>query len=261
LLSSAGNVIDALDGSAPTHPGCGSLGVRREPDSRWLIAESQEPIAESREPKVPRRSIHLCGQEIEQPGHICAFFTSREEEYQTLIPYLRDGVEAGEQVLNVLDEDRLRDHRERLEAGGVATNDGDVQIASSEQTYLAGGHFDMTRMVGFVREQLVNAATRGRCVRTAGWMDWMYRNAPGTERAMEYEARMNLLVPTFDCTFMCVYDLTRMPGNMVIDIMATHPYVILDGRIRQNSFYVPPDIYLRELLSRTQRGTGPYVTA
>ena len=210
---------------------------------------------------MTRRSIHLCGQEVEQPGHICAFFSSRDEEYGTLIPYLKDGVAAGEQVLNVLDADRLCEHRARLEAGGVTTDNGHVQIASSEETYLAGGHFDMARMVGFVREQLVTAATRGRCVRTAGWMDWIYRNAPGTERVMEYEARMNLLVPTFDCTFMCVYDLTRLSGHMVVDIMATHPYVILNGQIRQNSFYVPPEIYLRDLLSRTQRGPAPYVMA
>ncbi len=210
---------------------------------------------------MTRRSIHLCGQEIEHPGHICAFFTSRDEEYDTLIPYLKDGVEAGEQVLNVLDENRLRDHRERLESGGVPTKNGHVLISSSEDTYLANGHFDMLRMVEFVREHLVDAATRGRCVRTAGWMDWIYRNAPGTERAMEYEARMNLLLPTFDCTFMCVYDLTKLSGHMVVDIMATHPYVILNGRIRQNPFYVAPEVYLSELLSRTQKDTRQHATA
>jgi hypothetical protein len=210
---------------------------------------------------VTRRSIRLCGQQIDQPGHICAFFTSRDEEYETLIPYLKDGVDAGEQVLNVLDEDRLHDHRARLETAGVPTNDGRLLISSSEETYLAGGHFDMARMVGFVRAHLVQAAAEGRCVRTAGWMDWMYRDAPGTERAMEYEARMNLLLPTFDCTFMCVYDLTKVPGPMVVDIFATHPYVILKGRVRQNPFYVPPEIYLTELLSGPQKGLRRHATA
>jgi hypothetical protein len=199
---------------------------------------------------VTRRSIRLCGQEIDQPGHICAFFTSRDEEYETLIPYLRDGADAGEQVVNVLDEARLSDHRARLEAGGVPLDDGRVLLSSSEDTYLAGGHFDMDRMVGFVRDHLVAAAAAGRPVRTAGWMDWMYREAPGTERAMEYEARMNLLVPTFDCTFMCVYNLSKLRGEMVVDIMATHPYVVLRRQIRQNPFHIPPEVYLRELLSK-----------
>ncbi len=206
-----------------------------------------------------RKSIRLCGQEIDQPGHICAFFASRDEEYETLIPYLKEGVEAGEEVLNVLDAARLADHRDRLEAAGIPTDNG-VRISSSEDTYLAGGHFDMARMVDFVRDQLAHAATRGRCVRTAGWMQWMQRAAPGTEHVMEYEARMNLLVPTFDCTFMCVYDLPRLHGETVVDIMATHPYVILRGQIRQNPFFVPPEIYLRELLSGTQKGSGRHRT-
>jgi hypothetical protein len=204
------------------------------------------------EDPVRGHSIRLCGQEIDRPGHVCAFFTSRDEEYETLIPYLKDGVEAGEQVLNVLDEARLSDHRARLEAAGLPTSGSNVVIASSEETYLAGGRFDIERMVGFVRDALVQARAEGRCVRTAGWMDWMQRAAPGTERTMEYEARMNLLVPTFDCTFMCVYDLSRLDGGTVVDIMATHPYVVLRGQIRQNPFYVPPELYLAEVLAKPQ---------
>ena len=200
---------------------------------------------------MTRHSVRLCGQEIDRPGHICAFFTSRDEEYDTLIPYLKEGVDAGEQVLSVLDEARIDDHRARLEAGGVPMDDGRVQVSSSEETYLAGGRFDMERMTGFVRDHLAEAAADGRFVRTAGWMDWMHRGAPGTERAMEYEARMNFLVPTFDCTFMCVYDLSKLDGAFVADIIATHPYIVLRRQIRRNPFYIQPDVYLKQMLMRS----------
>jgi hypothetical protein len=164
----------------------------------------------------------------------------------------------GEQILNVLDANRLRDHRARLAKGGVAVDDPRVSIASSEETYLAGGRFEMARMVDFVRDALESAAAEGRKVRTAGWMDWIPRDAPGVERVMEYEARMNELVPTFDCTFMCVYDLSSLTGETVVDIMATHPYVILKGEIRQNPFYVPPAIYLKHLLEgKAKTGDRP----
>ncbi len=202
---------------------------------------------------MTRRSIRLCGQEIDQPGHICAFFTSRDEEYDTLIPYMRDGVEAGEQVLTVLDAARIPEHRARLEAAMLSTTDGRVSISTSEETYLAGGYFDMARMVGFVHDHLADAAAKGQCVRTVGWMDWMHRDAPGNERTMEYEANMNLLVPTFDCTFMCVYDLAKLRGETVVDIMSTHPYVILNGQVRENSFYIPPEVYLKEILPGQER--------
>lgn len=203
---------------------------------------------------MPKHSVRLCGRELDQPGHICAFFTSVDDAYDTLMPYLQDGVDEGELVVNVLDADRLPGHRHRLTAAGIPVEQDHLVLASSEETYLLDGRFDIDRMSDFVRSNLSAAAQQGRRVRTAGWMDWMHREAPGTERAMEYEARMNRLFPDFDATFMCVYDLTKLTGETVVDIMATHPYVILDGKIRENSFYVPPEMYLRELLVARKHG-------
>ena len=58
------------------------------------------------------RAIHLCGRAIDGRGHICAFFASRDEEYKALIPYFAEGIASGENVLNVVDAERLDDHRE-----------------------------------------------------------------------------------------------------------------------------------------------------
>lgn len=209
---------------------------------------------------MTRHSIRLCGQVIDRPGHICAFFDSREQEYETLLPYFREGLDDGEQVVNVLDADRLNDHTSRLHGAGIDPSDVNLSLSSSEETYLSGGSFDMDRMVGFVRGHLEKAYQQGQRVRTAGWMDWLHREAPGTERAIEYEARMNLLVPDFDCTFMCIYDLAKLDGQTVVDVMATHPYVIMRGKVRENTFYVPPENYLRELLTRTGRTGVPPTT-
>jgi len=200
---------------------------------------------------VTRRTIHLCGQDIDKPGHICAFFSSREQEYETLVPYFREGVDADEHILMVLDAHRLDDHRSRLQRAGIGAY-AHLATASSEETYLAEGRFDIEKMAGFVEDTLRAAQAEGRRVRTAGWMDWLHRDAPGTDRVMEYEARMNTLVPNFDCTFMCVYDIANLTGAMVVDIMATHPYVVLNRNVRQNPFYVPPDVYLKQRIARSE---------
>ena len=64
---------------------------------------------------------------------------------------------------------------------------------------------------------------------------------------------MNLLFPDNDSTFMCVYDLAALSGTMLVDVMATHPWVILNGEIRKNSFYVPPEIYLDQAFAPRSR--------
>jgi hypothetical protein len=39
----------------------------------------------------------------------------------------------------------------------------------------------------------------------------------------------------------CMYDLTRFSGELAIDIIGTHPTVILGGILHENSFFVPSD--------------------
>lgn len=207
-------------------------------------------------PNQTDTTVRLCGHDIPRPGHICAFFNSREEEYSTLLPYLKQGVEAGDDVINVLDESRLADHLTRLEEIGIEADSGHISVSSSEAVYLRDGRFEMDRMITFLETRLATAKLEGRRVRTAGWMDWLHRDVPGAHQAMEYEARMNDLIPVYDCTFMCVYDLEQLSGGMVADIMATHPWVILNGEIRQNSFYVPPDIYLQQVFAKKKSGAA-----
>jgi hypothetical protein len=48
----------------------------------------------------------------------------------------------------------------------------------------------------------------------------------------------------------CTYQLSRFSGDTVIDIMRTHPAVIVGGILQQNPFYVPPEQFLREVRER-----------
>jgi hypothetical protein len=200
--------------------------------------------------------VALCGEHIDRPGHICAFFDSREQEYQTLVPYFRDGIDAGERVINIVDQSRYEDHVKRLADAGLPVDGDGVNVDTSEATYLEGGRFDMERMCDLVQGILESARASGKRVRTAGVMDWMKRNAPGSERALEYEARMNLLVPAYDCTFMCVYDLANLDGKTVVDLLSTHHFAIFKGQLRRNPFYIAPEVYLKQLITDQPTQTG-----
>src|SRR5690606_25676625 len=94
----------------------------------------------------------------------------------------------------------------------------------------------------------------GRRVRTSGVMDWSLRGYPGTEELMEYEARVNVLVPIYQCTLLCVYDLAELGGRVVMDVLRTHPYVIDRGEILKNPYYRPPVEMLQSLLLRDAVG-------
>ncbi len=198
------------------------------------------------------RTVTLCGRALEEPGHICAFFDSRAEEYDILAPYYREGIELDEEVITIVDAEREKDHRARIQAHGIdvdqVTSDGRLQVLQSEETYTRGGRFGAERMYELLQGALAGARHRGHRVRTSGVMDWATRGHAGTEELMEYESRVNFLVPSYDCTLLCVYDVNEISGRMMMEILSTHPYIIHNRRIRENPYYVAPIERLREVL-------------
>jgi hypothetical protein len=50
-----------------------------------------------------------------------------------------------------------------------------------------------------------------------------------------------------------VYDLAKFGGQIVMDILRTHPMAIIAGQLQENRFFVPPDEFLRELRERKPR--------
>ncbi len=47
-----------------------------------------------------------------------------------------------------------------------------------------------------------------------------------------------------------MYDLAKFGGDIVVDIMRTHPMIIIGAILQENPFFVPPDEFLRELHER-----------
>jgi hypothetical protein len=198
------------------------------------------------------RTVTLCGRALEEPGHICAFFDSRSEEYDILAPYYKEGIALDERVITIVGEDRRRDHRAKLAAHGIdvetAEQDGHLAVLTAEETYVKGGRFGAERMYQLLQGALADAHQNGKRVRTSGVMDWALNGAAGTEELMEYESRVNFLVPTYDCTLLCVYDINEISGRMMMEILTTHPYIVHGRRIRENPYYVQPIDRLREVL-------------
>jgi hypothetical protein len=73
---------------------------------------------------------------------------------------------------------------------------------------------------------------------------------PGVHDIIEYETRLNDVLPRYDDVVVCTYDVTRFSASVVMDILRTHPQVIIGGILQENPFYVPPGEFLAELRGR-----------
>jgi hypothetical protein len=81
-------------------------------------------------------------------------------------------------------------------------------------------------------------------------MEWALEEFPGVEDLVEYETRINDFLPKNDDLVVCAYDLTKFGAGVIMDVLRTHPLVIIGGLLHENPFFVPPDEFLRELRSR-----------
>ncbi|MEN2489343.1 MEDS domain-containing protein [Flavobacterium sp. B11] len=198
----------------------------------------------------------VCGELLSAPMHICGFFDSREQQYEVIIPYILEGLEANDKVINILEGNRHGEHCRCLADNGISIaeklSSGQLEVMASENSYIKDGEFAADKMYKMLEQTLLSASRAGYdSVRACGDMVWALKNLPGTDELLEYEARLNLLTPQHSVSLICMYDISSFSSNTLTDILLTHPYVIKDGKISKNPHYVEPLELLSSLSSRS----------
>ena len=198
--------------------------------------------------------IRLAGRTVSHTNHICAFFNSAEEQYKVLMPFFKDGYDQGEKLFHIVDTHRHTDHRCACRGGGIGVDaaeaDGQLELCDWESTYLKDGYFDSQRTIAMVEDMLAQSRADYPRVRVTGNMEWALETAPGVSDVIEYETKLNYVLPKYHDVFVCVYDLNRHSGDVVMDILRTHPMVIIAGVLQENPLYVQPDDFLEQLNQR-----------
>ena len=81
-------------------------------------------------------------------------------------------------------------------------------------------------------------------------MEWALEARVGVAALLEYEAKANYGRLRDHDPVICTYDLAKFGGGIVVDIMRTHPMLIIGGILHENPFFVPPEEFLQELRTR-----------
>jgi MEDS: MEthanogen/methylotroph, DcmR Sensory domain len=199
-------------------------------------------------------SVTLAGSALKQRCHACAFFHDPEEEYRLLLPFVQEGFAQHDKIFQIVDA-RHRDERLRRIAGlGIdvasAEASGQLEVRPWESAYVREGRFDQHAMLALVEEVLGRGKEQFGMTRLWANMEWSLEDFPGVDDIVEYESRLNEVTSRFDDVVVCTYDLNRFNATVVMDILRTHPQVIVGGILQENPFYVPPQQFLGELRAR-----------
>ena len=200
-------------------------------------------------------SVQFAGGNLGGQRHICAFFNSIDEEHRVLRSFIKDGFDRGERATHIVDPEKREEHLKRLAEAGInvrqAMDAGQLELRPWREAYLRGDRFDQDAAVALIEEILQSGAAAGYALtRLVGHMEWALLDKPGVNNLVEYETRLNYVLPRYKDPVICTYDLSKFPASLVMDIMRTHPVVIIGGILQENPFFVPPDQFLLELQER-----------
>lgn len=146
--------------------------------------------------------IRFAGSALGAQRHVCAFFHSADEEYRVLLPFIKEGFERGEKAFHIVDPELREEHLKRLTSAGIdvaaAEQSGRFELRNWADAYLRDGHFDQERMLALIQEVLEGGRKQGFALtRLVAHMEWALEDRPGVNDLVEYETRLNYILPRY----------------------------------------------------------------
>jgi MEDS: MEthanogen/methylotroph, DcmR Sensory domain len=203
-------------------------------------------------------ALQITSDAFGESGHICAFFNGMDEHYRVLRSFFKDGVDRGDKAFHLVDPEQREDHLRRLADAGIdveaAIASGRLEVHPWQDGPLEGDHFDQNTWLEEFERVLQSGPAAGYAqTRFLAQMEWALVDLAATEDLIEFETRVNHVVPKSGYTVICAYDLSKFRASTVMYALRTHPVVIIGGLMQRNPFYVEPAQLLREL--REQRSS------
>lgn len=219
-----------LKRSRPTTDRALLAGARRAANAKarelgWIASRCMSMATQN-------RSIQLASSVRDCRSHVCAFFHSQEEEYQVALPFLRDGLKAGDRAVQIMNKHERTERMQRLKESGVdveaAEACGQLEIRTWENTYLRSGRFDQFAMIALLEEVAMRGKSQGSGT-TRLWanMEWALEAFPGVSDIVEYESRLNYVLPNYDMPTVCTYDVNKFSAPVIMDVLRAHPLVLM----------------------------------
>ena len=167
--------------------------------------------------------------------HFCQFYTSKEDLLETLVPYMKAGLEANEFCLWLTSP--ALDAREAEAALRRAVPELDrylaeqrIEFAECGQWYLEGGHFDANKALKRALEMADSALKRGfEGLRAAGsgTLGWLEQEDLG--KFIVYESDLDRAVNSLRVLVLCPYSLEQCGPREIVDAAANHEFALIRG--------------------------------
>ena len=184
--------------------------------------------------------------------HICALYSASAERDALLGSYVRNALRSRHKCVCILDS------AEEAQMMQVVTNvgnddeidvpacsaSGQLELVGASETTVPRGR--LANKIGFWKGAIAGAMNAGKyeCVRAIGEMSSSAQDAPGAREVLDFESELNELLPLYPQIVVCMYDLNKVGGAFVVDVVSMHRKVFIRGTVVDNPYYLSPTEWL-----------------
>lgn len=189
--------------------------------------------------------------------HICGLYAGREQRDQILKPFLETGLASGDKCICVVDGTNPNEIVGMLGAdvdGRASADSKQLEVIRSADMYLRSGAFSAHEVIASWKATMSDVMYDGRFGVVRAAETWSRRDiVPDPMELLLLESEMNRYLPLYPQVILCLYDLDRFGAGIIVDLLKTHPRVLIGGLVVDNPYHQTPD----ELLTgTTQRHDG-----
>lgn len=184
--------------------------------------------------------------------HFCALYSGPAERDRLLFPFVEEGLRQGDKCLVLIDDVEpalVRDRAVGQPGPGYSRRSALLDVERTSDAYLRMGEFTVEDLTSFLSDSMDSAIEDGfALLRAAGEMSWVLPRPGDTDAMFRYESGLNHLVEKAPILLICLYDLQKFGADMLVEVLRTHPKVLLDRTVIDNpDFYLAPTEHLRSV--------------
>lgn len=191
--------------------------------------------------------------------HICGLYSNQAQRDQIMLPFLEAGLAAGDKCICVVDG---TDPLEVLSALGAHADiapfvaNKQLEVIRAPDMYMRSGGFSADEVIGTWKAAMSDVMYDGRFDVVRAVETWSRRDVvPDMAELLALESEMNRFLPLFPQIVVCLYDIERFGSGIIVDLLKTHPRMLIGGLLVENPYYTSPD-ELRHRAERTDSETA-----
>lgn len=179
--------------------------------------------------------------------HIAHFYRGSNQRFNVLGPYIAEGIRRGDKCVLISSPEQA----DQL-CNWLTSKDFDADEAClNKQLFLHPGEAtqrDMQALAEHIEAESLNEGYK--FVRWAGDGDWALAGRTSVGEMLRWEALYDKVSSNWKVLALCQFDLMKFSGDVVMDVLRSHPLCIIGEVLVPNPFHISPDTLLQELSKR-----------